>query len=176
MYKSYTFYESLKKGLKYQDKILNWIIEKYGKYYYINDVSSLKDYQEKDIDLVLINKKTKQTTTIEIKSDFTQYHNFYAEYISCERLQTEGCWMKTKADFILYFFVERNEIYILPTVFCQNILKDENYNFRQTKVHDDKKISLGYIIPINSLLEYISLHSNNADLYNKYYDYCCDDA
>ena len=152
------FWSSLKKGNDAMNKIITYLIDEYGNNYYFYDVSNLKGYQEDDIDILMKDKVTDNILKIEIKSDFTNYktENFFAEYCSCERTGSEGCWTKTKSDYILYWFPNKGDVYFLPTELAQNIIKENS--FRTGRAYDRFKVGLGYLIPVRKMLDYIKEH------------------
>ena len=79
----------------------------------VRNVEADPDYQRRDIDLIW---KTKNgTTTIEVKGDrYDQTGNFFLETISNREAGTPGCFLYTEADFIYYYFVGPQRLFILP--------------------------------------------------------------
>ena len=70
----------------------------------IKNVRKDKDYQNKDIDIV-IKLKDNQTLTIEVKTDSYISGNMFYETISNDVKNEIGCFEKTKSDFIFYYFI-----------------------------------------------------------------------
>lgn len=84
----------------------------------IQNVEMDRRYQLKDIDLIWTYQKNGKriTRTIEIKGD--RYHrtgNYFFETISNLNKQSLGCFLYTEADYIFYYFVQTQQLHILPT-------------------------------------------------------------
>ena len=68
-------------------------------------------YQQQDIDfIVTFMNGTKQT--LEVKTD-TYDVNFFYELISNDIYKTPGCMVKTKADFVVYYFINLEVVYFI---------------------------------------------------------------
>lgn len=102
--------------------------------YVVFDVSNIKSYQEKDIDLLMYNKYDKTQFKIEIKSDTYLSPNYFAETISNISKNTLGCWLKTKSDYIFYYFEKNKELHIIPTKKAQEYVLKRYNKLKSVKV------------------------------------------
>ncbi|MEK7808541.1 MAG: hypothetical protein AAB571_05670 [Chloroflexota bacterium] len=116
-------------------------------------------YQEKDIDLLWMTAT--RDYSIEIKADRNDgTGNFFFETISNKEKNTLGCFLKTQADFLFYYFVEPRTLYILPMPrtrkwFAENINRFEERE-AATPVGKDHYITVGRIVPIDIVLKEVS--------------------
>ncbi len=79
------------------------------------DVQDDKEYQEKDIDLLWTVEPGDKEYTIEVKTDTYKSGNFFFETVSNVSKNTLGCFLKTEADFIFYYFIEMGQLFVLNT-------------------------------------------------------------
>ena len=178
MMKSYTFTEKndfSKKGIS----VVCAYLSSLKKTISIKNVEDDPNYQKNDIDLVWVYKKENKELmiSIEVKTDKYTTGNFWLEILSNEELGTPGCFVKSKAKYLFYYFTEWDSMYIMPLGvakewFFANLkrfreskttTKDENGNYRHTTV--------GRIVPINimmkevggiKLIKNISVKVNNS--------------
>ena len=148
------FERCLKNGKKGEDIVLKYLIDNYNDYYF-EYVGDDKKYQDIDIDLLM--KKDNEEITIEIKTDYTDYNNFFCELISCEFFNTPGCWKKTKSDYIFYYFVKKKKLYILDTNQAKDIAFNGNWKEGRASeyVNGFKKNSVGALVPIPEMVKLI---------------------
>lgn len=123
--KTYSFKDKNNATKKTEELIATWYRDN-G--YTVIDVSNDKEYQQKDIDLIAYynNDKTIQTK-LEIKSDSYESTNYFAEVISNTSKNSLGCWLKTEADLLLYYFEKRHEVHVIPVKEAQQYVLD-NYD------------------------------------------------
>lgn len=179
MKKIYEFKKSLDIGELGED-----IIEKYLKSLNnvkkIESVKEIKKYQEEDIDfLVYLNEGKK--VSIEVKCDSYKSGNLYYETKSCVEFNTIGCLEKTKADYIFYYFLNLNVLYIFKTekfrAWVRKEIKQYNKNPKLSKIQKkevfnkafnkkDLYTSQGYTIP----LAHIESELKDTNIYKKYYN------
>ena len=77
-----------------------------------------------DISLKINNKGKLNTIKYEIKTDvYTNSPNLFLEHISNTEKNTLGCFLATEANFVLYYFINRGEIFILPMTETLNSMK-----------------------------------------------------
>lgn len=179
MKKIYEFNESLNVGELGED-IIEEYLNKLGNVKKIVSVKNIKKYQEKDIDFLVYLSNGKKVT-IEVKSDSYKSGNLYYETKSCIEFNTLGCLEKTKADYIFYYFLNLNVLYIFKTNKFRSwvhkeikaydlnpkvskIQKKEVYNKAYNKT--DLYTSQGYTIPLN----YIESELKDTKIYKKYYN------
>ena len=148
--KEYNFTDSLYIGKQGESKIKNFLNNNFDE---IIDVSDMKRFQQLDIDYVC--KKGNQIITVEVKTDTYNSGNLFYEYYSCIEKETEGCLEKTKADYILYYFIYSNELYILKTNEFRKWFHKNIFKFKCSYVCNTmgniKFNSLGYCISKNIL-------------------------
>ena len=104
--------DSVKVGELGEKAVLNFLLTKnYVQSYF--DVRGEKAYLEKDVDYIIM-FIDKSRHPIEIKTD-TYSHTGYIfyEFISCIERNTLGCFQKTKARWIFYYFVNDGTLYII---------------------------------------------------------------
>ena len=117
-----------------------------------------------DIDLfwTRAHKGKTSTISIEVKVD-TQIHetgNFAFETISNETHFTQGCFMRSKADYFYYFAEATNQLWIFPLApvrewFVSEMSKRPN-RFRDFKTHTRLSkgavsVARGYLVPISDV-------------------------
>lgn len=123
--KTYSFKDK-NNATKTTEKLITTWYEDNG--YIIKDVSDDKIYQEKDIDLIAYRKDdTTFQTKLEVKSDTYESTNYFAEVISNTNKDSLGCWLKTEADLLLYYFEKRQEVHVIPVKEAQQYVLD-NYD------------------------------------------------
>ncbi len=118
----------------------------------VEDVSDNPTYQDSDIDFI-VQFANGKTGTIEIKTDRYTSGNIFYETISNKEHGVPGCMVKSKADFLFYYFTETRELYIINfnqyrKWFDENI---NRFNRKELKNIDRKRTgtytSVGYTIP-----------------------------
>lgn len=140
--KTYSFSDKNNATKRTEILIKQWY-EKYG--YLVFDVSDLKGYQVKDIDLlVYYNGDVNTQLKLEVKSDTYESNNYFAEVISNTSKNTLGCWLQTESDYIMYYFEKSCELHMIPTKQAQDYVIN-NYDklksvFVGTKTDNGKKI------------------------------------
>ena len=78
----------------------------------VEDVTEIPYYQKRDIDY-RVTLKNGQKVTVEVKTDTYQSGNFFFETQSNSNSKTKGCMYKTEADFILYYFILFDKVYMV---------------------------------------------------------------
>ncbi len=116
-------------------------------------------YQEKDIDLLWTTAT--RDYSIEIKADRNDgTGNFFFETISNKEKNTLGCFLKTQADFLFYYFVEPRTLYILPMPRTRQWFEENISRFEEreaaTPVGKDHYITVGRIVPIEVVVKEVS--------------------
>lgn len=179
MKKIYEFNKSLNVGELGED-----IVEKYlnslDNVKKISCVKDIKKYQEDDIDFI-VHLSNGKKTSIEVKADSYKSGNLYYETKSCVEYNTLGCLEKTKADYLFYYFINLNVLYIFKTKqFRKWVRKEiEMFNLKPSSSKLKKKSVLnktfndvdvytseGYTIP----LKYIENELKDTNTYKKYYN------
>lgn len=107
----YNFSNSINTGKRGEELIKNWLNEN-PKISRVEDVTEVKRFQNKDIDLIAYDLNG-NPMTIEVKNDQYTSGNFFFETMSSIEAGTLGCMYKTEADYIFYLFEVTGELYIL---------------------------------------------------------------
>lgn len=111
MTKIHDFKESLKLGEEGESIIINYL-ENHPNYTEIIDVSKAPQYQDIDVDIVLRHVDG-QKYLGEIKTDSYKSGNIFYEVKSAEEVQSEGCMNKTQADYLFYYYIKLDDLYII---------------------------------------------------------------
>ncbi|MCK5283093.1 MAG: hypothetical protein KAK00_06805 [Nanoarchaeota archaeon] len=127
------------------------------------DVKNVEDdpaYQKKDIDLVWVYKKGEDKIMIfvEVKTDNYATGNFWLETLSNEALGTMGCFVKSKAKYLFYYFTKSDSMYIMPLKRAVHWFKDNLNRFRESKTTTNvngnyKHTTVGRLVPIEIMVE-----------------------
>lgn len=143
----YKFKNSIELGKQGEDVIINYstkqtdIIE-------IKDVRENKIYQNADIDIII--KTMFDNYSVEIKTDSYDTGNIYYETMSSLENNSIGCMEKTEADYIYYYFINTNELYILDREKYVKWFHDNAFQFKKSQVLNKTKngiyTSEGYLI------------------------------
>lgn len=179
MKKIYEFKESLNIG-EQGENIVEEYLNKLENVKKIKSVKDIKEYQEEDIDFLVYLDKGKKVS-IEVKCDSYKSGNLYYETKSCIEFNTLGCLEKTKADYIFYYFLNLNVLYIFKTKkFRSWVHKEINKYYKNPELSKIKKkevfnktfnkkdlyTSQGYTIP----LVHIENELKDTNTYKKYYN------
>lgn len=175
----YEFKKSLNVGNEGEEKVKNFLLslEHVKK---VQSVQNIKKYQNDDIDFIVtfINN---EESTVEVKTDTYKSGNLYYETKSCVEKNTLGCFEKTKADYIFYYFCKYDRLYILKTEPFRKWVKNEIFKFNnnpEKSVLSKKEVfnkitfgsndgiytSEGYTIPLN----YIETQLLNTKIYKRF--------
>lgn len=99
------------------------------------DVSNMKGYQARDIDLIAYKDgNVDSQVLIEVKSDTYESSNYFAETISNTTKNTLGCWLKTEADLLMYYFEKTKEVHVIPVKEAQKYVIDNYDKLKTVKV------------------------------------------
>ena len=163
MVKSYTFDEKndfSKKGIK----VVSCYLRSLKKTVNVKNVEDEPKYQKNDIDLVWVYRKNNSvvSVSIEVKTDRYTTGNFWLETISNEKLGTIGCFIKSKAKILFYYFTEWDDMYVLPLKrtrewFLKNIDKfKESKTTTKDLEGNYKHTTVGRLVPIKVLMKEVS--------------------
>jgi len=99
----------------------------------LEDVSNEEEYQQMDIDFILVDKNKKYA--LEFKTDTYDSGNMFYEEYSAIETRSAGCFHKTKANVILYYFIKTDTLYTIYNVDAFRDWYEENINrFRHHKI------------------------------------------
>lgn len=112
------------------------------------DISKDKWFQQFDIDFLQVTNNG--INKIEVKTDrlADKTGNMVYEIYSDKRFYTLGCFEKTEADYIFYYLINTNILYIFDTQELREWVEEHKDKLRLTNMGD---YALGYIIPLNDL-------------------------
>lgn len=112
------------------------------------DVSKDKWFQQFDIDFLQVTNDG--INKIEVKTDkiADRTGNMVYEIYSDKRFYTLGCFEKTEADYIFYYLINTNILYIFDTQELREWVLEHQYNLKLVDMGD---FALGYIIKLNDL-------------------------
>ena len=115
----------------------------------IVDVSRDKWFQQFDIDFLQIDIQN-NINKIEVKTDrlADKTGNMVYEIWSDRRIYSKGCFEKTEADYIFYYLINTNILYIFNTLELREWVKKHETKLKRTPMGD---YAVGYIIPLNEL-------------------------
>ena len=112
------------------------------------DVSKDKWFQQFDIDFIQVTNDG--INKIEVKTDriADRTGNMVYEVYSDKRFYTLGCFEKTEADYIFYYLINTNILYIFYTQELREWVLEHQHNLKLVEMGD---FALGYIIKLNDL-------------------------
>ena len=127
----------------------------------VRDVRADPAYRTADVDLlwICVDRAGQQRTAgLEVKAD--RWHhtgNFFFETQSNKARGTPGCFIYTRADFLLYYFVTPRILYILPVTATREwfLANQDSFPQRETATALGQKehyITVGRLVPIEEVL------------------------
>lgn len=158
--KSYSMDETSKIGYEGME-IVRHFIENHPSHVNFLNVEEDKFYQTKDIDFFWTYCKEGQyfQSSCELKTDTYTTKNFFLETHSNIELGKPGCFMYTEAQFFFYYFINKEELYVMHTETVRNWFLQNMHRFTEkflnTKSNDGSKRyyrSAGRLVPIPTLL------------------------
>ena len=101
------------------------------------DVRDADCYRDNDIDLLW--KNNKGTARVEIKTDKVISDYIFYETTSCIETKSVGCMLKTKCDYLFYYLIGTQVLYIL------RMEEDREWVKEHTKLrHFDSRLIINY--------------------------------
>ena len=144
---TYDMKTQLQRG-KIGEEIIYWWL--YNQDFYIEDVRNEPGYQKEDVDFIIV--ESGEQAKIEVKTDFYTTGNIFVELESTWG-KTRGCLLKTKSDYILYFFIKENKLFIIDTKEFQDYIVENKDRFPKKVVRNKGYDTLGITIPYRVLQE-----------------------
>lgn len=141
------FYADNEIGNKGENAIFNYLLNHLSTINLI-DVSKDKWFQQFDIDFLQVTNNG--INKIEVKTDrlADKTGNMIYELWSDKRTYTKGCFEKTEADYIFYYLINTNILYIFNTQELREwVFKHKNI-LEKVNMGD---YAIGYIIKLNDL-------------------------
>ena len=113
------------------------------------NVSNDSWFQQFDIDFIQVDGDG-DVNKIEVKTDrlADKTGNMVYEVWSDKRFYSKGCFEKTEADYIFYYLINTNILYIFDTQELREWVLEHQHNLKLVDMGD---YALGYIIPFNDL-------------------------
>jgi len=178
MVKSYTFEEKdsfSKKGIEIVSSYLRIAKETIE----VRNVESDPNYQKNDIDIVWIYREQGDNfiVSIEVKTDSYTTGNFWFETISNEELKTIGCFFKSKAEYLFYYFTELDCLYIIHLKTAQSWLKENVSRFKESRTTTKNNnnqythTTVGRLVPINVIIREIYGITIIPDISKSYHNF-----
>ena len=146
--KIYNMNDQVKQGKTGEEKILQLLKVRHPEAK-IEDVRNVQKYRTDDIDFV-ITLPSGQTKTIEVKTDSYTTGNFALEEWSTNPKNTDefgefiedgsgsiGCFRKTKADYIYYYFSEWDLLFVMRTEPAQEWFEEARHTFERSTVYNE---------------------------------------
>lgn len=121
----HNFHKSIKTG-SIGETIMEYFIQKNFAVESIVSVAGIPMYQQQDIDFIVTFKDGKKLT-LEVKTD-TYDVNFFYELISNTIYNTPGCMVKTKADIVVYYFINLEIVYFIDRRHFQKWFKQHEFD------------------------------------------------
>lgn len=149
------FKQSLVLGEQGEGIILDWFKNR-NKTSEVLDVRGNPKYRADDIDFI-IKDKNGSSRSIEVKTDSYKSGNFFYETVSAVETQSLGCMYKSKADYLVYYFINENKFYVIDFEEFNNwmskLIAERNpyakfKQFKNNRYDNSKYTSQGYTIPI----------------------------
>lgn len=153
------FQKSLKVGEEGEEHILEYL-RRSDTVTNIIDVRDSAPYQKMDVDFLVTLTDGKEYK-VEVKTDTYLSGNIYYETLSSLEHDSIGCFEKTKADFLFYYFINAKQLYLFSMVQYRDwfgLKKDKFDSLGYQKKPINKGwggktyTSVGYAFPV-SLLE-----------------------
>lgn len=155
----YNFNDSKKVGDEGEKIVLDYL-RKSPSVQKVVDMANNKMFFHKDVDFV-IQKTDGKMIRAEIKTDTYTSGNIYYETVSNEEYSTDGCMKKTDCDYLFYYFLKFDKLYILKMdkykEFAEGLIKSGHPAVQRKSVANQQKNyvshSIGYTIPLMLLEE-----------------------
>lgn len=116
------------------------------------DVRDVQFFREADVDFIQVIDNQLYPRLIEVKTD-TMAHitgNIPYEFISNYRINSIGCFEKTKSTHLFYYLTETNKFYILNTKALQEYVKKNKVDLKLIPMGDNAR---GYLLKLQKLIE-----------------------
>lgn len=148
------------------ESIVKRYLESLGSVKKVVDMANNKIFFHKDVDFVL-ERHDATKFRIEVKTDQYKSGNIYYETISNTVFDTEGCMEKSRCDYLCYYFINFDKLYILRMKDYKELMDrliKENHPALSKKSVKNKKTtakakidyiasSVGYTLPLCVLEE-----------------------
>ena len=116
-------------GKQGEDHVLYYLHNR-GKAKHIIDVRNIRTYQVIDVDFLVTFEDDKQYK-VEVKTDTYKSGNIYWESISSEESGSDGCFEKTEADYLFYYYINWKRLYIFEMDKYREWFKEQESDFKK---------------------------------------------
>ena len=156
----HNFHQSMKIGQLGETRIFEYL-ESRDDVESVIDVTDQRHFQKIDVDYLVKTTDGKEYK-VEVKTDTYKSGNIYYETISSKESDTIGCFNKTEADFLMYYFINWGYLYIFSMPEYQKwfnlnepqMIKSGYQKQVKNKGYKDKTYtSIGYAYPVSILEE-----------------------
>lgn len=132
------------------------------KFQKVIDVSEDKEYQDKDIDILILTRinpgRVESTQSFEIKTDLrtASTGNLFIETVTKRDSgkETIGWINKTTADYLLYYVPQDNVFYNINMDAIRKFIKEKHPKYVETYNKKEKAKNCGYLISIQKIQDY----------------------
>ena len=150
----YDFNESIKVGSSGEQIVINWLCT-LPTVLSVEDVSAQPFYQDRDIDFI-VHTTQGQDLTIELKSDTYTTGNLAYETLSSIEVNSLGCMRKSQAQYLFYYFLKWDKLYIFKFDEFRNWCESHLTNYRRVEVANYRRDgslyhSENWLIKLNDL-------------------------
>ena len=116
------------------------------------DVSEDENYQSDDVDFLVSSKKLGRDVGVEVKNDrwIHRTGNVFFETVSNVDFDTQGCFSKSKADFMAIVSEDEHSIYFIKMVPLREFV-EKNMNSLTKIERVSGSNSSGYLIPLSEI-------------------------
>lgn len=115
----------------------------------VHDVQADPKYQEMDIDGIAMIKENggswERTFEVKVDTHYDSTPNYFFETISNSNTCSEGCFLKSKAQYFFYYFLKK-EIHIFKLKEAQEWLKANGNNYNVAKAKNRYYYSEGLLV------------------------------
>lgn len=124
----------------------------------VHDVQADPRFQHRGVDL-LWESPAGGVTGVEVKGDRQghRHGNFFFELVSNLEKDTPGCFLYSTADLVLYVFLERLDVHLLPLPEVRRwfLPRAKRYPIRHTRTQmgTEGYTTLGVLVPVREVLE-----------------------
>jgi hypothetical protein len=167
--KIYNFNDSLVVGAEGEEIVQKYLESKKNIHKVVN-MANNEIFYHKDVDFVIqyeepyiYKGEEKIRDRLEIKTDTYTSGNIYYEVVSNENYDVDGCMKKTECDWLAYYFIKFDKLYLLRMEDYRNLveqlIKENRNDVKRKEVKNYAKkagetyTSIGYTIPLYLLEE-----------------------
>lgn len=154
----HNFKQSMEVGKRGEEHII-YYLQSSPKVVNLKDVRNDRTFQKIDVDF-LMTLDDNVEYKVEVKTDTYKSGNIYYETISSQESDTEGCFEKTQADYLFYYFINWGYLYIFSMPEYKDwfgkmenefIEKGYQKQVKNSGYKNSQYTSIGYAYPVSIL-------------------------